>query len=93
MNWGEGCYRPDSAGVYLRIDNEHFRDWVARAMASDPSSQRASLAVAWVAPIAGIAAVTGIAAIAWVSAVTGIAAIFIFFILGSGSRNSHFVVH
>ena len=37
VNWGEGCYRPDSAGVYLRIDNEHFLDWVARAMASDPS--------------------------------------------------------
>ena len=27
----------DGAGVYLRIDNEHFLDWVARAMASDPS--------------------------------------------------------
>ena len=37
VNWGVGCYRPDSAGVYLRIDNANFRDWVARAMASDPS--------------------------------------------------------
>jgi secreted trypsin-like serine protease len=37
VNWGVGCYRPDSAGVYLRIDDENFRDWVARAMASDPS--------------------------------------------------------
>ena len=37
VNWGVGCYRPDSAGVYLRIDNEHFRDWIERAMAADPS--------------------------------------------------------
>lgn len=37
VNWGVGCYRENSAGVYLRIDSEHFRDWVARAMASDPS--------------------------------------------------------
>jgi secreted trypsin-like serine protease len=37
VNWGIGCYRPDSAGIYLRIDNEHFRDWIERAMAVDPS--------------------------------------------------------
>lgn len=37
VNWGIGCYRPDSAGIYLRIDDEHFRDWVLRAMAADPS--------------------------------------------------------
>ena len=37
VNWGIGCYRADSAGVYLRIDNEHFRDWIARAMAAAPT--------------------------------------------------------
>lgn len=37
VNWGIGCYRENSAGIYLRIDNEHFRDWIARAMAADSS--------------------------------------------------------
>jgi secreted trypsin-like serine protease len=37
VNWGDGCYRSDSAGIYLRIDGEHFRDWIDRAMAADPS--------------------------------------------------------
>lgn len=37
VNWGKGCYRENSAGVYLRIDHDHFRDWIARAMAADPS--------------------------------------------------------
>lgn len=37
VNWGKGCYRDSGAGVYLRIDGNHFRDWIARAMASDPS--------------------------------------------------------
>ena len=37
VNWGIGCYRDNSAGVYLRIDRDHFHDWIARAMAADPS--------------------------------------------------------
>ena len=37
VNWGKGCYRENSAGVYLRIDRDHFRDWIARAMAADPA--------------------------------------------------------
>ena len=37
VNFGFGCYREDSAGVYLRIDGEHFGDWIGRAMAADPS--------------------------------------------------------
>jgi secreted trypsin-like serine protease len=37
VNSGIGCYREESAGLYLRIDRDHFLDWVRRAMASDPS--------------------------------------------------------
>ena len=36
VNYGVGCYREDSAGVYLRIDRTHFLDWIRRAMAADP---------------------------------------------------------
>lgn len=37
VNSGVGCYREDSAGLYLRIDRDHFLDWIHRAMAADPS--------------------------------------------------------
>ena len=37
VNFGFGCYRENSAGIYLRIDRDHFRDWIRRAMAADPT--------------------------------------------------------
>lgn len=37
VSWGKGCYRQDSAGVYVRIDRDHFLEWIARAMAADPA--------------------------------------------------------
>ena len=37
VNYGFGCYREESAGVYLRIDADNFTDWIGRAMAADPS--------------------------------------------------------
>lgn len=37
VNYGFGCYRENSPGVYLRVDRDNFRDWIARAMTADPS--------------------------------------------------------
>lgn len=37
VNFGFGCYRQNSAGVYLRIDGTYFHDWIRRAMVVDPS--------------------------------------------------------
>jgi secreted trypsin-like serine protease len=37
VNSGIGCYHEDSAGLYLRIDRDHFLDWINRATAADPS--------------------------------------------------------
>ncbi|MEO6361105.1 MAG: serine protease [Sphingomicrobium sp.] len=37
VSWGRGCYRENSAGVYVRIDRNYYRDWINRAMAADPS--------------------------------------------------------
>jgi secreted trypsin-like serine protease len=36
VNSGTGCYREGGAGKYLRIDRNHFLDWINRAMAADP---------------------------------------------------------
>ena len=35
--WGEGCGNESLPGVYTRIDRNHYRDWIERAMALDPS--------------------------------------------------------
>ena len=37
VNFGFGCYKKNSPGVYLRIDGTYFGDWIRRAMAADPS--------------------------------------------------------
>lgn len=37
VNFGFGCYKANSAGVYIRIDGTYFADWIRRAMATDPS--------------------------------------------------------
>lgn len=37
VNFGFGCYRENSAGIYIRIDGSNFGDWIRRAMAADPS--------------------------------------------------------
>ncbi len=37
VSWGRGCYKESGAGVYVRLDRDHFLDWIDRAMAADPS--------------------------------------------------------
>jgi len=37
VSWGDGCGNKALPGVYTRIDRNHYRDWIERAMALDPS--------------------------------------------------------
>jgi hypothetical protein len=37
VSWGKGCDEDGQPGVYTRLDNAHYLDWVRRAMQADPS--------------------------------------------------------
>ncbi len=37
VSWGIGCGEEGKPGVYVRLDNAHYLDWIKRAMQADPS--------------------------------------------------------
>lgn len=37
VSWGKGCDEDGQPGVYTRLDNSHYLDWIKRAMQADPS--------------------------------------------------------
>ena len=36
VSWGVGCGGPGQPGVYVRIDQNHYLNWIRRAIAADP---------------------------------------------------------
>lgn len=37
VSWGMGCARAGEPGYYVRIDRDHYLDWIRRAMKAPPS--------------------------------------------------------